>query len=108
MDKVKKFFSSMGGKIVLIFSVIFSILIYILDKKNREIVSFKAKAKLVKTEQEAKDLKREINAASKERDMLKGERESINEALNILKTKRKQLKEESKNKSSKDIESFWE
>jgi uncharacterized protein HemX len=105
MKSIKNLLSSLYGKLALIFSVIFGILIYILNKKNREIRTLKTKARLVKTEKEADSLKNDIKKLSENRKKIKGEQEHLDEALKILEEKKKQLKNETK--SSKDIENFW-
>ena len=107
MDKIKAFFNSLYGILTLLLGVVFAIMLYVVDKKTREIRSLKTKAKLSETKEEVKLLENDIKHIEKNRKLYQTEKDSIEEAKKILAEKKAALKKKGKEKSPKEIEDYW-
>lgn len=103
MNVIKGFW----GWIVAIVGGVIGFLIYYLSLKNKQINKLKAKVELTETEKEADLLESDIKEFRTEKKRLKKEDAEISKVLTQLDDKRKQIKEDVKSMSDKQIEDYW-
>ena len=107
LSKIKEFFKSLWGIIVLVGGVTVGILLYLLQRKQREVNTLKAKIDLAKTQKEADLIEVEIKKKLDNVNLLDKEVKELNKALDDLETKRKDIASSEKNKTPDEIEDFW-
>ena len=107
MDKIKDFFKSLWGIIVLVGGAAIGILLYLLQRKQREVNSLKAKIDLAKTQKEADLIEVEIKKKLDNVNILNKEQKELEKTLVELDAKRKEIASQEKNKTDQDIEDFW-
>ena len=108
MNKIKEFFKSLWGIIVLVGGVAIGILLYLLQRKQREVNTLKAKIDLAKTQKEADLIEVEIKKKLDNVNLLDKEVKELNNTLTQLEEKRKTLSTTEQNKTDQEIEDFWE
>lgn len=107
MNKIKELTLNIWEYIVLGSAFVISVLLYILNLKNKELEAVKAKIELVKTQKEADALEAEILQKLLEKDLTKKELETLKKSLDFLDQKRQNLKKEGDLSDSK-IEDYWD
>lgn len=107
MEKIKAFFQSLWGIIVLVGTAAIGILLYMLQRKQREVNSLKAKIDLAKTQKEADLIEVEIKKKLDNVNILDKEQKELTKTLADLEAKRKQIASQEKNKTDEQIEDFW-
>lgn len=107
MEKIKAFFQSLWGVIVLIGTAAIGILLYMLQRKQREVNSLKAKIELAKTQKEADLIEVEIKKKLDNVNILDKEQKELTKTLAELEAKRKQIASTEKNKTDQEIDDFW-
>lgn len=107
MEKIKSFFSSIIGVIMLVLTGAVAILAYVLSNKRKEVNALKAKIDLAETQKEADLIEVEIKQRMTNKDNLSQEVKELQKGLDALEEKRKQIASEEKNKNSNDVEDFW-
>lgn len=107
MEKIKSFFSSIIGIVMLVLSGAVAVLAYVLSNKRKEVNALKAKIDLAETQKEADLIEVEIKQRMANKDSLTHEVKDLQKGLDALEEKRKQIASDEKNKSSNDVEDFW-
>lgn len=107
MEKIKSFFSSVVGIIVVILTGAVAILAYILSNKRKEVNALKAQADLASTQKEADLVEVQIKERMQSKDALTKEVTELQKGLDTLEEKRKQIAETEKNKNPDQVEDFW-
>jgi septal ring factor EnvC (AmiA/AmiB activator) len=106
-DKIKAFFSSVVGAIVLVLTAVVAILAYILSNKRKEVNALKAKIDLVETQKQADLLEVEIKQRMANKEALSKEVQELQRGLDSLEERRKQIASDEKNKNPDEVEDFW-
>lgn len=91
-----------GGAIALI-----AILLYVLNLKQKEINSLKAKAELAKTQKEVDKIEHEIDNILRDRASTKKELDEANEALVALTNRKAELHTKAENRTKDEVEKYW-
>lgn len=107
MEKIKEFFKSLWGILVVVVTAAIGILLYVLQQKQREVNSLKAKVDLAKTQKEADLIEVDIKQRLNNTKLLDKEVKELNKTLDQLEAKRKDLANSEKNKTDQQIEDFW-
>lgn len=106
-EKIKNFFTGLGGVIVVVLTGAVAILAYMLSNKRKETNALKAKVDLVETQKQADILEVEIKQRMNNKDALSHEVAELKTALTDLQVKRDNLATGEANKTDKEIEDFW-
>lgn len=107
IEKIKNFFTGLGGLIIVVLSGAVAVLVYLLSNKRKETNALKAKIDLVETQKQADLIEVEIKDRMANKDALAHEIVQLNNHLESLDQKRKVIAENETNKSDKDVEDFW-
>ena len=107
MEKIKNFFTGLGGIIVVVLGGAVAVLAYLLSNKRKETNALKAKIDLVETQKQADILEVEIKQRMANKEALAHEIVQLNEGLGKLDEKRKTLATDGAKKTDKEIEDFW-
>jgi flagellar biosynthesis component FlhA len=107
IEKIKNFFTGLGGMIVVVLGGAVAVLAYVLSNKRKETNALKAKIDLVETQKHADILEVEIKERMAHKDVLAQEVVELNKGLEALDQKRKTLADGEANKTDKEIEDFW-
>lgn len=107
LEKIKSFFSSIVGLIMLTLTAVVGILLYILSNKRKEVNSLKAQIDLAKTQKEVDLIEVQIKERMANKNALTKEVAELQNSLNTIEEKRKQLANDEKNKNPSDVEDFW-
>lgn len=107
LQKIKEFFSSVIGIIVVVFTGALAILAYVLSNKRKEVDALKAKVDLAETQKEADLIEVQIKERMNNKDSLDKEVKELQKGLDSLEEKRKQIATDEKNKNPEDVEDFW-
>lgn len=106
-EKIKNFFTGLGGVIVVVLTGAVAILAYMLSNKRKETNALKAKVDLVETQKQADILEVEIKQRMNNKDALSHEVADLKTALTDLQVKRDNLSTGEDNKTDKEVEDFW-
>lgn len=104
MEKIKSFFSSLGGILVAILSVVGAVLAYVFIRKQEENEALKAKLNLANTQKEVDVLEVEIKQKAAERELNAKEQAAVDRDLAAIEEKRKAIKTTA---TDQEIEDFW-
>ena len=107
LEKIKSFFSSLYGVIVLVLTGAIAILAYILSNRRKEVNALKAQIDLAKTQKEVDLIEVQIKERMEHKEVLTKEVTELQNGLNSIEEKRKEIATSEKNKNSDDIEDFW-
>lgn len=107
LEKIKAFFSSVAGIIMLVSTAAVGILVYVLSNRRKEVNALKAQIDLAKTQKEVDLIEVQIKQRMDNKDALDKEVKELQNGLTAIEEKRKQLASEEKNKNPDQIEDFW-
>ncbi len=107
LAKIKEFFSSLYGIIMLVLTGGIAILIYVLSNRRKEVNALKGQIDLVKTQKEADLIEAQIKERMDRKEVLAKEVLELQNGLLDLEAKRKEIASTEKNKNPDDIEDFW-
>lgn len=104
MEKIKSFFSSLGGYLVTGLIAVLGIVFYAFIRKQEENEALKARLALVNTQKEVDLIETEIKQASAQREQTQQELETLNKDLALVAQKRQVLKD---TRTDAEIEEYW-
>jgi septal ring factor EnvC (AmiA/AmiB activator) len=107
MEKIKSFFSSAYGIIVLVLTGAVAILAYVLSNRRKEVNALKAQIDLAKTQKEVDLIEVQIKERMEHKEILAKEVVELQNGLNSIEEKRKEIADNEKNKNPDDVEDFW-
>jgi hypothetical protein len=107
MDKIKESLSAIWGWIVVVVGAAIGIMLYIIQAKQKKIDALNAKVELADTQKKADLIEVEIKQHLDNADLLDKEAKELNKSLDNLEQKRKEIAASEKNKTSDEVESFW-
>lgn len=106
MNKLKEALAGLWAYIVLILGGIIAIVLYVLNLKSKELDAANAKIKLADTQKEADAIETDIKAKQQQQDLNKKEVSGLDQALDLLEEKRKEIRKEGDLKDSQ-VEDYW-
>lgn len=107
MEKIKSFFTSAVGIILTILTGAVAILAYILSNRRKEVNALQAQIALAKTQKEVDLIEVQIKERMDNKEVLAKEVTELQNGLNAIEEKRKQIANEEKNKNPAQVEDFW-
>lgn len=107
IQKIKEFFSSVAGVIMLVLTGVAGVALYLLGNKRKEVNALKAKADLAETQKQADLVEVEIKEHIATKATLDKEVKELEKGLDALAEKRKTLPQEESKKTSDEVEDFW-
>jgi hypothetical protein len=106
-DKIKAFLSNVWAVVVLVLGGALGIMLYFLKAKQREINALNAKIDLADTHAKADLIQADINQRLQNKDLLQKEVTELNNSLDALAEKRKQITANESAKTPQEAEDFW-
>jgi uncharacterized membrane-anchored protein YhcB (DUF1043 family) len=103
MNKIKEIW----GYIVVGIGALIGVLLYIIQAKQKKINALNAKAELADTQKKADLVEVEIKEHLANNATLDKEVAELNKSLDKLAEKRKEIASKEKNKTSDEVEDFW-
>jgi septal ring factor EnvC (AmiA/AmiB activator) len=107
MNKSKEILKSIWGWIVVIAGAAIGIMLYIIQAKQRKINALNAKVELADTQKKADLVEVEIKEHLNNNATLDKEVKELNNSLAALDQKRKDIAAQEKNKTTDEVEDFW-
>ena len=104
MNKIKSFFSAIGGYIILALGAVVGVLLYSLKRKSEQLQATQSKLALANTQKEVDLIEVEIKQKMSERETTKQELADLQKSLDLIAEKRKNLSE---TKTDQEIEDYW-
>ena len=105
MEKIKAFFSTLGGYVVAVGAVILAVLAYIFVRKQDENTELKAQLNLANTHKEVDIIETEIKAKAAERQQTEQDIAKTQKDLDLIEQKRQDIKA---TKTDSEIETYWD
>lgn len=107
LDKIKESLGNIIGWIIGIGSVIGGIMALVIYKKNEKLDVYKAQIDTAKTQKQADLIDAQINEHKANQATSQKEIDELNKVQAQLEDKRKQIEAEQVNKTSDEVEDFW-
>jgi len=104
MSKLK----NLWGYIVAAFAAGLAFLLYILNSKQKELDAIKSEILLAETKKDVKKINKEIEKLYKDKNNNDKKIKEYEELQILLKSKKKTIASNEGNKTSKEIEKYWE
>jgi uncharacterized membrane-anchored protein YhcB (DUF1043 family) len=105
LKNIKSYWTWTKQNIVVVLGAVIGALLYYINLKNKKNNALKAQIDLVDTQKKADLLEIEIKQKLQDKNLLKKETQDLNQALQSLEEKRKNLGKQ--NKSKEEIEDFY-
>lgn len=107
MEKIKTFLSSLVGTLILVLSAAVGILLWMLSNKRKEVLELKAQIDLAQTQREVDLVEVQIKERLQNKNLLAKEIKELENALDQVENRRKEIFNKESNKTSDEIENYW-
>ncbi len=104
MEKIKSFFSSIGGYVVAALTLVLGVLAFFYTRKKDENTALKAQLGLANTHKEVDIIETELKAKAAERTQTAEELAKTEQDLALIEQKRKEIVA---SKTDNEIEDYW-
>lgn len=104
MEKIKNFFSSIGGYIVAALALVAGVFAFLYTRKQDENTALKAELGLANTHKEVDIIETELKAKAAEREQTTEELAKTEKDLALIEQKRQEIKA---SKTDEEVEDYW-